>query len=98
MSGAAYPCKQCELSARNSVHVRKDQFGYHEYEAPDETEDETKTHKITIEFNSGRDISCSCGWYAFSDTGADDVQAKIDKHILNTVCVELGLKFLVPKE
>lgn len=33
---AAYPCKRCKMSFRNSVHVRKDQFGYHEHEAPEE--------------------------------------------------------------
>jgi hypothetical protein len=35
MSGAGFPCKQCGMSHRNTVHINKGQFGYHEH-APEE--------------------------------------------------------------
>jgi len=30
-NGAGYPCVKCGLSPRNTIHVRRRQFGYHEY-------------------------------------------------------------------
>lgn len=41
-NGAVYPCVRCGLSQRNTVHLNRDQFGWHPYLEPEVDEEESE--------------------------------------------------------
>ncbi len=45
MSGAAYPCKVCGMSPRNTIHTNPKQFASHKWEEKEETVSEDITEK-----------------------------------------------------
>ena len=71
-NGALYPCKQCQLSQRNTVHLNTGQFGYHAYQPPDEKPRKSLEETAFDMLTALRSIAYACG----SHSGAD----KFDIH------------------
>jgi hypothetical protein len=85
--GASFPCSRCGLSARNSVHRNRNQFGYHEFESKEYAEYSSFSQEALKEalHNLIEDVKAKTG---ATDDQINEALAGVAKKVMNINCMK----------
>jgi hypothetical protein len=87
-TGATFPCRKCGLSARNSVHRNRNQFGYHAFESKEDLASYSSFSQEALEedlHNLFEEVKSKTG---ATDDQINEALAEVAKKFMNTNCMK----------